>query len=106
MNGGSQWRTNENYFGLSTKRVFNPIIKASPDHYTTSHRRKLQDVQDRTRSEKDRFHHYSSAREIIDNYKSDLHSSTAQRVNRELQQLKLPTLPSVHDEFLEIAGDT
>ncbi len=87
------------------EKVFNPILKASPDRYGKSDQNKLKDVQDRTRSEKDRFHHYSSAREIVDNYKSDLHSSTAKRVNRELERLKLPTLPSVENEFLQAAGE-
>jgi hypothetical protein len=86
--------------------VFNPIIRASPEKYSEFQQKKLRDVQDRTRSEKDRFHHYGSAGEIVDNYKSDLHSSTAKRVNRELEQLRLPTLPSVKDEFLKVAGDT
>lgn len=87
------------------ERVFNPILKASPDRYSEADRKKLQDVQDRTRSERDRFHHYGSARDIIDNYKSDLHSSTAKRVNAELEKLKLPTLPSVEQEFLKLAGE-
>ncbi|HZU29261.1 MAG TPA: hypothetical protein VFA04_27310 [Bryobacteraceae bacterium] len=87
------------------QRVFNPILKASGSHYRDGDRKKLEDVQDRTRSEKDRFHHYHSAREIIDNYKSDLHSDTAKRVNSELRRLRLPTLPSVKDEFLRAAGD-
>jgi hypothetical protein len=65
----------------------------------------LKDVQDRTKSEQQRFHGYKSAREVIDNYKSDLHSSTAKRVNRELEKLKLPTLPSVKDQSLKLAGD-
>ena len=85
--------------------VFDPILKASADNYREADKKKLQDVQDRTKSEKDRFHHYSSAKEIIDNYKSDLHSSTAKRVNSELEELKLPTLPSVKHEFLRVAGD-
>ena len=87
------------------EHVFNPILKAPPDGYSDPQKRSLKDVQDRTRSGKDRFHHYSSAREIIDNYKSDLHSSTAKRVNRELEELKLPTLPSVKDDFLKVAGE-
>ena len=81
------------------ERVFNPILKTSPDQYSEADQKKLKDVQDRTRSEKDRFHHYGSAKDIIDNYKSDLHSSTAKRVNSELEKLKLPTLPSVEDDF-------
>jgi hypothetical protein len=86
-------------------KVFDPILHASPDKYSEADQKKLKDVQDRTKSEKDRFHHYSNAQEVIDNYKSDLHSSTAKRVNSELEKLNLPTLPSVKDEFLKLAGD-
>lgn len=86
-------------------KVFNPILRATPEGYSETDRRKLQDVQDRTKSEQDRFHHYRSAQEIIDNYKSDLHSSTAKRINSELEQLKLPTLPSVERDFLKLAGE-
>jgi hypothetical protein len=46
-----------------------------------------------------------SASEILENYKRDLHSSTAKRVNTELEHPKLPTLPSVKDEFLKHAGE-
>jgi hypothetical protein len=87
------------------QHVFNPILKASPKGDGAGDEQKLKDVQDRTRSERDRFHHYSSAREIVDNYKSDLHSKTAHRVNQELEALHLPTLPSVKDDFLKLAGD-
>jgi hypothetical protein len=87
------------------QHVFNPILKASAKSDSDADAPKLKDVQDRTRSERERFHHYSSAREIVDNYKSDLHSKTAHRVNQELEALKLPTLPSVRDEFLKLAGD-
>jgi TonB family protein len=64
---------------------------------------KLKDVQDKTRSEQDRFRRYYSARDIVENYKSDLHSKTARRVNQELEALRLPTLSSVKDEFLRLA---
>jgi hypothetical protein len=87
------------------QHVFNPILNASPKNSSEADDRKLKDVQDRTRSEQARFHHYSSARDIVDNYKSDLHSKTAHRVNRELEALNLPTLPSVKDEFLKLAGE-
>jgi hypothetical protein len=86
------------------RRVFNPILHASADDYSGTDRKKLKDVQDRTQSEKERFHNYASAAEIIENYKRDLHSSTAKRVNSELEHLKLPTLPSVKDEFLKRGG--
>jgi hypothetical protein len=87
------------------QHVFNPILRASADRYSDADQRKLKDVQDRTKSEQERFRGYQSAREVIDNYKSDLHSSTAKRVNSELEKLKLPTLPSVKDDFLKLAGE-
>ncbi len=87
------------------KRVFDPILHASPEHYGQPDQKKLKDVQDRTQSEKERFSHYGSAGEIIENYKRDLHSPTAKRVNAELEHLKLPTLPSVKDEFLKYVGE-
>src|SRR5579863_6802391 len=85
------------------QRVYDPMLHASPNRYSEADQRKLKDVQDRTKSEKERFRTYSSAKEIVDNYKSDLHSSTAKRVNSELEKLKLPTLPSVKDDFLRPA---
>jgi len=85
--------------------VFDPILHATPGKYSEADQKKLKDVQDRTKSEKERFAHYGSAREIVENYKRDLHSGAAKRVNSELQKLKLPTLPSVKEEFLKVAGD-
>ena len=87
------------------QHVFDPILHASPSKYSEADQKKLKGVQDRTRSEKERFRGYASAQEVIENYKSDLHSSTAKRVNSELEKLKLPTLPSVEDDFLKFAGE-
>ena len=85
------------------QHVFDPILKASPERFDDADRKRLEDVQERTRSEKDRFHNYSSAEDVVNSFKSDLHSAAARRVNDELEKLKLPTLPSVRDQFLEIA---
>lgn len=63
-------------------------------------------MQDRTRSEKERFRTYANAQDVIDNYKSDLSSATAKRVNAELEHLKSPALPSVKEDFLNVAGDS
>jgi hypothetical protein len=112
--GVTMWFANTSNTNMANKQelihfleqhVFNPILKASADRYSEADQHRLRDVQDRTKSEKERFHRYSSAREVIDNYNSDLHSSTAKRVNRELEKLKLPTLPSVKDDFLKLAGE-
>jgi hypothetical protein len=86
-------------------RVFNPVLKAKPQDYKESDRGALADVQGSTRSERERFHSYKNAADIVNNFKSDLHSETAKRINAELRRLKLPSLPSVKDEFLEAAGE-
>lgn len=87
------------------RKVFDPVLSAKPDAYSEADRGKLDDVQKKTRSEKERFAHYGSAQEIVENYKRDLHSAAAKRVNSELEKLKLPTLPSIKDKFLEAAGE-
>jgi hypothetical protein len=86
------------------RKVFDPILSASPDRFSGPDQDRLTDVQNRTRSEKERFHNYGSAQEVVENYKRDLTSHTARRVNSELEKLKLPTLPSVRDEFMQMAG--
>src|SRR5690349_21641189 len=87
-------------------RVFNPILRAKKEDYRESDEKALADVQGSTKSEKERFHGYRSAQEVRDNFMSDLHSETAKRINKELRRLKLPRLPDVKDEFLQLAdGD-
>lgn len=87
------------------RRVFNPILHANADHYSRADKHKLEDVQARTKTEVERFHSYHNAEELITNYKRDLHSEAAKKVNRELEALRLPTLPSVKDDFLKEAGE-
>jgi hypothetical protein len=87
------------------RHVFDPILRASADDYSEADKKKLEDVQNRTRSAKARFRGYASTGEIIENYKRDLHSSTAKRVNSGLERLNLPTLASVKEEFLKEAGE-
>lgn len=84
-------------------RVFNPILRAKPDDYTDRDRPALEHVQKSTESEKDRYHHYGSADEVVLNFKRDLHSAAAKKIDSELSRLKLPSLPEVKDEFLNLA---
>lgn len=85
--------------------VFDPILHASPGKYSQADQKRLRDAQDRTRTEKERFRNYKDAKEVIENFKRDVHSTAAKRVNAELEHLKLPTLPSVKDDFLKHAED-
>jgi hypothetical protein len=85
------------------QRVFNPILRAKPDDYSNGDRAALEHVQKATTSEKDRYHRYGSADEVILNFKRDLHSAAAKKIDSELSRLKLPCLPDIKDEFLKLA---
>jgi hypothetical protein len=85
-------------------KVFNPILRAKADDYSGHDREMLQHVQKSTESEKERYHHYGSAEEVVINFKRDLHSEAAKKIDSELSHLKLPRLPDVKDEFLQFAG--
>lgn len=86
------------------RKVFDPILHAS--HRSRNEQRRLKQVQHNTESEKRRFHsEYRTAKEVRENYLSDLNSRTAHRVNSELEDLNLPTLPSVKDEFLSLCDN-
>jgi hypothetical protein len=87
------------------RRAFDPVLKARPDRYSESQQRTLEDVQRRTETEKDRFEHYGSARDVVVNFKRDLDSEPARKVHRELKNLGLPTIVDIKDEFLRLADD-
>ncbi len=81
------------------QEVFDPILKASPNGYSDKQQQDLQYVQDRTQSEKERYHSYGSVDEVVRMYKDDLHSENAKPVNRRLHELGLPRLVDVKEEF-------
>lgn len=83
--------------------VFNPILRAKPDDYSNGDRAALEHVQKSTVSEKDRYHHYRSADEVVLNFQRDLQSTVAKKIDSELSRLKLPSLPEVKHEFLKLA---
>ncbi len=82
-------------------RAFKPVLSKTPDDYRSdSDRRKLADVQRATRSEVDRYRkEYSSAQQVIQMYKDDLTSEPAKEIDRELDQLGLPTLRDIEPQF-------
>lgn len=86
------------------RRVFNPILKANASGRSEHERKELEDVQDRTRTEQDRYHHYPSAEKVVEMYKSDLSSENAREVNAKLKRLDLPILADVKDELLKLAS--
>lgn len=86
------------------KRVFDPILRESPDKYKEDQRDDLLYVQRATRDEKKRYEHYESAQKVIDMFKDDLRSENAKPVNSKLKRLGLPALPDVEEEFLKRAS--
>jgi hypothetical protein len=85
------------------KKVFDPIINADPSKYDDNDRKKLAEVQDKTKKEQRKFEKdYKTANEVKENYLSDVSSDSAQKVDRELRHLHLPTLPGHKDEFEDL----
>lgn len=84
------------------QHVFDPILQAKPNSHDEND---LKEVQQKTRAEKERFHNYPSANEVVAMYKDDLSSEKAKPVNAKLKHLKLPILADVKDEFLKLAGE-
>ena len=88
------------------EQAFDPILRTSPDRYSGNDRDKLEHVKGATERTKERYHHdYTSAEEVRDRFRDDLSSSAAQQVQRELEQLGLPTLHDVEGEFEDLCRD-
>lgn len=87
------------------KHVFHRILNASERNLGTKQREDLENLKKRTEAEKARFHGYDSAEKIVQMYKDDLSSEAAKPVNARLQDLGLPRLVDVKEQFLRIAGE-
>jgi hypothetical protein len=83
--------------------AFDPVLRVRPDNAPQGKQDVLRHVQDATRSEKERFHHYGSAGEVVRMFKDDLRSAPAKKVHRQLRDLGLPTLDDVREEFEQLA---
>ena len=93
----------EELFQFLDQHVFEPILRANPDHYAEKDRSMLANVQQKTKTERDRYQHYPNAEKIRQMYEDDLHSENAKSVNEHLRHLKLPILADVKTEFLKRA---
>ncbi len=87
------------------KHVFHRILNASERNLGTKQREDLEDLKKRTEAEKARFHGYDSAEKIVQMYKDDLSSEAAKPINARLQDLGLPRLVDVKEQFLRMAGE-
>jgi hypothetical protein len=78
------------------RRAFYPVLMAPRNGPDKS---KIDHVQNATRAEIDRFRSYESAEEVVLNFKRDLYSKPAKKINAELRALNLPVINDLQDEF-------
>jgi hypothetical protein len=81
------------------QRAFDPVMRARADGRSEAERKKLEHVQKATQSEIRRYRSYDSAKEVVVNFRRDLDSRAARKVHAELEDLKLPTINDIRDEF-------
>ena len=90
---------------LVRSKAFEPVMRARAEERSDAERRKLEDVQQATKAEIERYENYSSAEELVTNFKRDLSSDAARKIHRELKSLGLPTIGDIRDEFEKKARD-
>lgn len=100
---GPDDRKREELLKFLNQKVFDPILRALPEDYKSEDlKKKLNDVKRRTESEKHIFHEFQTAEQVKKNYLADLDFRTARKTDYELDELKLPSLIKVKDEFLRL----
>jgi hypothetical protein len=100
---GPDDRKREELLKFLNQKVFDPILRALPEDYKSEDlKKKLNDVKKRTESEKHIFHELQTAEQVKKNYLTDLDFRTARKTDYELDELKLPSLTKVKDEFLRL----
>ena len=100
---GPDDRKREELLKFLNQKVFDPILRAVPRDYKSEDlKKKLNDVKRRTESEKHIFHELQTAEQVKKNYLADLDFRTARKTDYELDELKLPSLTKVKDEFLRL----
>ena len=86
------------------QNVFDRVLHAKSNRLSENARTALEDAQNRTRTEQQRYHRYPSAQKVVEMYKSDLHSQNARKINATLKRLGLPILADVKEEFERLAS--
>lgn len=81
------------------KEAFDVIIKTSSDKFEGKERENFEEIKRKTEKEKEKFHHYKTAKDVKKNFLQNVRSKPAQKLDKDLKKFKLPTLPDVKDEF-------
>ncbi|MEX8546031.1 MAG: hypothetical protein V5804_00390 [Mucilaginibacter sp.] len=66
-------------------------------------RENFEGILKKTKAEQHKFHDvYKTAKQIKENFLQNVHSKPAEKINKELEHFKLPTLPGIKDGVLEL----
>ena len=84
------------------KKVFDPVLEATPQQYSSERDRKLlSEIQKKAALEKDLLHEQArTAEEVRNYYLKDLYYELVGRDGKALEDLELPRLREVRNEFL------
>lgn len=99
----AEQQNKEKLINFLDRRAWKPILKASAKKYGGSDVKRLERVQKKTESQRERYHSYRSAAEVVQQFRGDLSSQAAKKTNADLQKLNLPIQPEVADEFFQLA---
>jgi len=85
------------------KNAFDVVLKANPDKYSDEDKKKLEDIQRKTKNEQKQFHDdFKNPDDVKKGFLSDTRSEAAKKLDKELKHLKLPTLPDIKDDFMAL----
>lgn len=99
----AEQQNKEKLINFLDRRAWKPILKASAKKYEHGDLKRLERVQKKTESQRERYHSYKSAAEVVKRFRGDLSSQAAKKTNADLQKLDLPIQPDVADEFFQLA---
>ena len=85
------------------KKAFDVILTTSPDKFKDKDRETFEGILKKTENEKQKFHgKYKTAEEVKKNFLQNVRSKPAQKLDKDLEHLGLPTLPQLKDEFMDL----
>jgi hypothetical protein len=85
-------------------RVFDPVLASSPQGYSESDRRVLEQLKRKTEFQKHRYRTYANTVQIRQAFEDDLYSQAGRKIHAALRRLGLPSLNAMRDEFLQMAS--
>lgn len=80
-------------------KAFDVILTKDTGKMDGKEKDELEELQRKTKKEKEKFHGYGSAKEVKENFLQNVRSKPAHKLNNELKGFKLPVLPDLKEDF-------